>query len=328
MVSVREKVIRVKVLVTGVGGPAGRNVVSHSPETWEIVACDADSRAETRLASLGRTISRFYTVPYAREEKRFIKAVKDIVSREKIDLIIPTVDEELVTFSKNTVPLAGVNVMNSPRETVEACNDKYLFYERFRDHGFAPRYVVTNKRDDLKEFAKEKILMKPRIGRGSRGIRKFENADEIPDELINRNNVFCEYLPGYEYTADVLCDLDGNPVVIMPRKRLEVHNGVCVKGKMERNHKIIRNIEKMCRVLKFIGPINIQFKLDSGGKPKLVEANPRFSGGLPITIKAGVNTLELLNDLLEGRTISREKLEWKEIEAAQEIERPVRREER
>jgi carbamoyl-phosphate synthase large subunit len=312
-----------KVLVTGVGGPAGRNVVNHSPERWEIVACDADPRAENRFASLDRTVSKFYMVPYAREEKKFIDAVKDIVSREKIDLIIPTVDEELVTFSNNNIPIAA-NVMISPYETVETCNDKYLFYERFREHGFSPMYVVTDSRDDLKEFGKDRILMKPRIGRGSRGIRSFENVDEIPDELINRDNVFCEYLPGYEYTADVLCDLNGNPIVIIPRKRLEVHDGVCVKGKMERNQEIIGNIEKMCMVLKFIGPINIQFKLDSNGKPKLVEANPRFSGGLPITIKAGVNTLELLNDLLEGRKITKEKLKWKEIEAVQEIERPDR----
>ncbi|MCK4496627.1 MAG: ATP-grasp domain-containing protein, partial [Candidatus Aenigmarchaeota archaeon] len=139
--------------------------------------------------------------------------------------------------------------------------------------------------------------------------------------VINKNNVFCEHLPGYEYTSDVLCDLDGKPLVIMPRKRLEVYKGVCVRGKMEKNEKIIKNIEKMCEVLKFIGPINIQFKIDSNGNPKLVEANPRFSGGLPISIGAGVNTLNLLYDLLRGKKIDKEKLVWQEIECSQKIER-------
>ncbi len=317
-----------RVLVTGVGGPAGRNVVSHSPSSWEIIVCDADSRSESRISTVTRNISKFYTVPYAKEEKRFIEAVSKIVSDEKIDFIIPTVDEELVVFSKNPNAL-GTRVIISPYETISVCDDKYLFYDKFNHLGFAPKYVVTDDREDLIAcFGKNKILMKPRVGRGSRGIRNFENASGVPDKLINKENVFCEYLPGYEYTADVLCDFSGSPLVIIPRKRLEVHRGVCVKGKMEKNQEIIGNIERMCEVLKFIGPINIQFKLDSNGKPKLVEANPRFSGGLPITIKAGINTLSLLDDVIQGRKIEARNLEWEEIESTQDIEKPGEREER
>jgi carbamoyl-phosphate synthase large subunit len=308
-----------KALVTGVGGPAGMNVVSHSPENLEMVACDADPGARRKLESLGKPGIRFYKVPYA-SDGMFIGAIKEIVSKEGIDLIIPTVDEELVVFSGSRENL-DTRIIVSPFETVNICNDKYLLYERFREHGFSPRYVVTDRREDLGVLGRERIFMKPRIGRGSRGTRLFENSDEIPGSLINSSNVFCEYLPGYEYTVDVLCDLGGKPVVIMPRKRIEVFRGVCVRGKMERNGRIIRNVEKMCGVLKFIGPINIQFKLDSGGEPRLVEANPRFSGGLPISIKAGVNTLELLYDLLQGMEIDRKRLAWQEIESTQRIER-------
>ncbi len=317
-----------RVLVTGVGGPAGRNVVSHSPRSWEIIACEADPRVESKLKSLGLAVSGFHVVPYAREEKRFIEAVNKIVSREKIDFIIPTVDDELVVFSKNSDAFEA-RVIISPYETISTCDDKYLFYDKFNHLGFAPEYLVTDDREDLIAcFGKNKILMKPRVGRGSRGIRNFENASEVPDELINKGNVFCEYLPGYEYTADVLCDFSGSPLVIIPRKRLEVHRGICVKGKMEKNQEIIENIERMCEVLKFIGPINIQFKLDSNGKPKLVEANPRFSGGLPITIKSGINTISLLDDVIHGRKIEAKSLEWEEIESTQDTERLGKRENR
>ncbi len=305
-----------KVLVTGAGGPAGMNVISHSPADVGMVACDADPSAMERLGSRGKNTT-FYQVPYARDEEDFIKVIKEISSREEIDLIIPTVDEELLVFSRNRDRFRA-RVIVSPAETVETCNDKYLFYQRFIDQGFSPRHVVTDKRDDLRVFGNERLFMKPRVGRGSRGTETFENVKEIPEEQISKKNVFCEYLPGYEYTADVLCDLEGRPLVIMPRKRIEVYKGVCVRGRMERNHEIIGSIEKICDALKFIGPINIQFKMDSRVRPKLVEANPRFSGGLPITIKAGVNTPELLYDLVRGRQISRERLEWKEIEASQE----------
>ena len=69
--------------------------------------------------------------------------------------------------------------------------------------------------------------------------------------------------------------------------------------------------------LKFIGPINIQFKLDSQGIPKLVEINPRLSGGFPITAASGINTLELLYKLIKGERINPDSLVWKETESRQ-----------
>lgn len=306
-----------KVLVTGAGGPAGMNVVNHSPGSIKIVVCDADPKAREKLKSIGKSGLKFYQVPFARD-KGFLEAVNKIISSEGIELIIPTVDEELLVFSKNQKKV-NTRVMVSPPETIDVCNDKYLFYERFKELGMSPKYVVTDNRKDLEVFGKERIFMKPRVGRGSRGTRTFENAKDVPDRLINNRNIFCEYLPGYEYTSDVLCDFEGKPLVIMPRKRLEIHRGICVKGSMEKNEKIIKNIEKICEVLKFIGPINIQFKIDADGNPKLVESNPRFSGGLPISIRAGVNTPELLYDMIKGKQISKKRLEWKEIECSQEI---------
>lgn len=308
-----------KVLITGAGGPAGMNVINHSPKSISLVACDADPKAKERLDAIGRRELRFYHVPFAKD-RGFIRAINEIIAKEGIELIIPTVDEELLVLSKNQEKI-NATVMVSQTETIDVCNDKYLFYERFRELGISPKYVVTDKRKDLEVFGKEKIFMKPRVGRGSRGTRTFENAGEIPDSLINKSNVFCEYLPGYEYTSDVLCDFSGKPLVIMPRKRLEIHKGICIRGSMEKNMKIIRNIEKMCEVLKFIGPINIQFKIDAEGEPKLVESNPRFSGGLPISIRAGVNTPELLYDMIKGKRIPKKRLEWKEIECSQDIMR-------
>jgi carbamoyl-phosphate synthase large subunit len=73
----------------------------------------------------------------------------------------------------------------------------------------------------------------------------------------------------------------------------------------------------ICNTLKFIGPINIQFKLDSQGIPKLVEINPRLSGGFPLTVASGVNSLEILYKLIKGEQINPKELEWNETESRQ-----------
>ena len=41
-----------------------------------------------------------------------------------------------------------------------------------------------------------------------------------------------EYLPGKEYTVDVLSDLDGNSLLAIPRERIEVKAGISSKGKI------------------------------------------------------------------------------------------------
>lgn len=298
-----------RILVTGLGGPAGTNVVNLLPSGSVVAACDSDPKKREELVRTGNSGVRFYTVPHARSHDAFKRAMNEIIKRENIDVLIPTVDEELPVFSYRPAHF-NARVVVSPYITIKTCNDKALLYERLREEPFCPRYAVTDSRQGLAVFGPEQVFMKPRQGRGSRGTRSFQNYMEIPGELINRDNVFCEHLPGQEYTADVLCDLEGNPVVIVPRKRLDVRDGISTRGETQRHPEIEENIKKLCSILRLVGPSNMQFKADATGRMKLVEINPRFSGGLPITAESGANTAELLYRMLSGKSVPQ--ADWRE----------------
>jgi carbamoyl-phosphate synthase large subunit len=298
-----------RILVTGLGGPAGTNVVNYLPEGSVVAACDADPRKREELIRTGKTGVRFYTVPHASSQDAFKRAINEIIKRENIDVIIPTVDEELMVFSYRPEHFNARAVV-SPYMTIKTCNDKALLYEKIREETFCPRCAVTDKKQELAIFGTWPIFMKPRIGRGSAGTHHFQNYTEISQELITRDRVFCEHLPGQEYTVDVLCDLGGSPLVIVPRKRLEVRGGISMKGETQRHPEIEEKVKKLCSILKFIGPVNMQFKADDSGSMKLVEINPRFSGGLPITADAGANTAGLLCRMLSGETVFPP--EWRE----------------
>jgi carbamoyl-phosphate synthase large subunit len=298
-----------RILVTGLGGPAGINVVSLLPRGSVVAACDSNPRKREDLLRTGNSGVRFYTVPHARSHEAFKRAANEIIKRERIDVLIPTVDEELLVFSYRPAHF-NARVVVSPYMTVKTCDDKALLYESVRDEPFCPGFVVTDRRQGLASFGPGPVFMKPRRGRGSRGARLFKNYTEIPRELINTSNVFCEYLPGQEYTADVLCDLEGNLVLAVPRKRLEVIRGISKRGETQRHPEIEENVKKLCGILKFIGPSNMQFKADTSGEMKLVEINPRFSGGLPITAEAGADVPGFLYSMLSGKGIPQ--TEWRE----------------
>jgi PylC-like, N-terminal domain/ATP-grasp in the biosynthetic pathway with Ter operon len=55
--------------------------------------------------------------------------------------------------------------------------------------------------------------------------------------------------------------------------------------------------------LEFHGPVNIQCRT-LRGIPTVFEINPRFSGGIPLTIAAGADFPRMLVDLAHGRTLA------------------------
>lgn len=306
-----------RILVTGAGGPAGTNMIALFPEPKNLVACDSDKSVPERLNIIGKQDVRFYRVPAAMDAG-FLDAVRKIVADEEIDLIVPTVDEELAVISRNADSF-GAPVLISPKKTIETCLDKSLLYSHMSGEDFCPRFIVASKREDLEVFGNESVFMKPRSGRGSRGVMLFSSASDVPDDMINDKNVFCENLPGIEYTVDCLFDLEGRLLVAIPRIRIETLKGISIRGKTEKNHKVIKNVVIISKLLGFFGPVNMQFKLDTEGMPKLVEINPRLSGGLPLSVASGVDVPRLLPEIAQGKKINPNRLKWKETESFNDI---------
>jgi len=197
-----------------------------------------------------------------------------------------TVDEEIEVLSKYYNKYKKHFILHPP-DTVDICLDKYKTYKYFSNK--LPEIVPEFSLDpgDLKS---EIIFKKPRRGRGSRGI-EAKRKNEIKKE---EGFIYIEYLHGKEWTVDIITDKEGNPMVIVPRIRLKTRGGVSVVSKVELNEKIISLSKKILENLLFTGPLNIQFKENNRGEPKVQEINLRFSGGMDITIAAGINLPKML----------------------------------
>jgi carbamoyl-phosphate synthase large subunit len=57
------------------------------------------------------------------------------------------------------------------------------------------------------------------------------------------------------------------------------------------------------RALRFAGAINIQCRIVDG-RPIIFEINPRFSGGIPLTIAAGADFPQMLVQLARGERVT------------------------
>jgi carbamoyl-phosphate synthase large subunit len=112
-----------------------------------------------------------------------------------------------------------------------------------------------------------------------------------------------EYLDGPEFTLDLLCDFDGRPLSVVPRERVVIRAGVIDRGRTVQDRPLIDLALACAEVFRFAGPVNIQCRMVDGS-PKVFEINPRFSGGIPLTIAAGADFPAKLVDLALGRPVA------------------------
>ncbi len=61
--------------------------------------------------------------------------------------------------------------------------------------------------------------------------------------------------------------------------------------------------ESCAAALPFAGPVNVQCRIVDG-RPVVFEINPRFSGGIPLTIHAGADFPRMLVELALGMPVA------------------------
>jgi carbamoyl-phosphate synthase large subunit len=115
--------------------------------------------------------------------------------------------------------------------------------------------------------------------------------------------IFQQYLPGTEYTIDVLSNLEGEPIIAVPRIRLQTKAGISTMGKIVKDENISETCKSVAKYLKIRGPCCIQMKESEEGILKIVEVNPRLGGGTIFTTLAGANFPAMILDMVKGKKL-------------------------
>jgi carbamoyl-phosphate synthase large subunit len=245
---------------------------------------------------------RAYQVPLA-SDPGYADEVLAICQAERVGLVIPTIDDELTLFGYAAAAFerAGVFVVVSPSDTTMLCSDKYQTCRTLAERGVsaAPSYLPSELPDDP-AFP---LFIKPRHGRGGIGATAARNRRELEFFLTYVDDpIVQQYLDGPEFTIDVLCDFAGRALSIVPRERVVIRAGVIDRGRTVNDPRLIALAQACVEALPFAGPINIQCRI-VGGIPIVFEINPRFSGGIALTIESGADFPSMLLTLAAGEAV-------------------------
>ena len=235
----------------------------------------------------------------------YISQLLKICKQEKIDCLIPTIDTDLLVLAENrgAFEKIGTKVFVAAPDKIKLCRNKNYTADYFISIGLnSPK--PTN---DVEKYTYGfPAFIKPKDGSSSINAYKVETradlkvfANKIGDYVIQ------PFISGKEYTIDVFCDLEGNPIYITPRERIEIRAGEVLKTRICQNNQMIEEIKKLVADFKPIGGITVQLIRDEKERKNYyIEINPRFGGGAPLSMKAGADSAAATIKILQGEKLS------------------------
>jgi carbamoyl-phosphate synthase large subunit len=292
---------KVRVMVTGAGGPAAVSVMKSlsADPSVSLVAADMDPWA----AGLYLVPPDARTLVPAGSDPGFADVALARCLAMGADVLIPTCDAELLPLGRARAGFreAGVELLLAPDRALDVCLDKLALVERCAGRVPVPRTERLDQADPgLWTYP---VMVKPRRGSGSRGISMVGSAQELAEMQASADYLVQEYLPGTEYSIDVLADVTGHVVASVPRVRERVDSGVSVAGRTLHDAELERLGADMAVVTGLTYVANVQFRRDASGRPALLEVNPRFPGTMPLTVASGVDMPLMALDALRGKPL-------------------------
>ncbi|KAB7664867.1 ATP-grasp domain-containing protein [Bacillus sp. B1-b2] len=241
----------------------------------------------------------------------------DFCRTHNIDIFVPRKENVLISRHLKKFTDIGVEVLVCPdANLMDMLDDKEGTYELMKNHPdlknvvHIPEYRIVRTAEEFKEAyyqLKDKghtVCFKPVIGEGGQGFRVIqEQLTSIHDlfyegvshnitlehayQILIQQKEFpplmvLEYLDGVEYSIDCLA-YDGELMAAIPRKK-----GQGRVRELEENKELIHLAKEINKALHIPYIYNIQVRYKEG-IPKLLEINPRMSGGLHYSCLAGIN---------------------------------------
>ena len=289
---------------------------------------------------LRKLIDKYYQVPPYTDSK-YVDVLLEICKKEKVDVFFPHISMELpIILNKiNDFKNLGVKVAITDNKTLNIANNKLKLYEYMKEKGLTvPKYYEIKNSNDLRENAKKlgfpevPVVVKVTENSGSRGVRivknnisraeiflhqkpnsfniSMEDMCKTIDECTNLpDTIVMEYIPGCEYTVDLLAD-HGKTLYIAGRRNYESSMSIAMATYTEKKEEAYELCKNIVSLLKLDGNIGFDFMLDKDDNPILTDLNPRVTATIVLYKEAGLNLPYLRIKQLLGEELPEANLKY------------------
>jgi len=260
-----------------------------------------------------RLAHAFHTEPTGLAPEEYVDWCVAFCREQRIDIFVPGREATLLAGAHERFEAIGTRVLSTASAaTLQFIHDKARFYEE----AVLPEAPVAEFRrfENAVEFEAAydalrrrhaKLCVKPShsiYGLGFAILDAQRSSAEIllagaeyhvslddfrralPGMGQFRTMLLMEYLDGREYSVDCVGDNGRLVAAVARRKSAQSGSGQRIDGRAD----ILHATASLARDLGLNGFFNVQFR-EAGGRARLLEINPRMSGGIAMACMAGPN---------------------------------------
>lgn len=295
------------VLVTAIGSFSAYGVISNLKKSYRVIGTDIYDR---RWVSTSLLVDKFFQVTKAIDREEFVKEILDICKEESVDYIFPLTDIEVDTFNQYRDKFVDnqITLCMSSEKTISLCRDKWKTHELMEQAGFDGNIPTAFLSDFDVEQAEYPLILKPLDGRSSNGLYRIQNRSELTSALNVienfRNYIVQKLISGNVVTVDICRNKRTGAVVCLPREELlRTLNGAGTSVYVFRDKKLEDLCKNIAELFDIQGTVNFEFIKGGEGQYYFLECNPRFSGGVAFSCKAGYDFINNAIRCFDGQDI-------------------------
>ena len=281
-----------KILFTAGGSPGNELIFRNLKSDHDIWFADADLDRISNVIPKDRRIS----VPLV-SQPGYFAIILDFCSSENIELIVPGIDEELIKMHECFEFIEQTSLYLPSKLFIDNMLDKYISMKILSKLEIP--VPLTLRLEDANKFNSFPLILKPRWGRGSRGVQVVTKKKELElytkIKKLNNDEYVCQtYEEGEEYTIQVV-NFKNNTLII-PLKVL-LKKGVTLTAEIDLDKNIIDLCKKLATKFDEKNIFNVQLiKSFKDNSLKVFEVNPRFSTTSCILSSLGIDPFKIDSD--------------------------------
>lgn len=271
-----------------------------------ILVTDSDPHAPSRA------FADHFVVAPAVINSNYEAWLDTLLLTERIDLAISLNDFELSKWANFESNLASADrLLRLAPDTQKVVEDKLQAALCLRTNGVPVPDTRTADEvlDNLTNSHAVDFVTKGRFGSASRGLRfatssglpsaVSEAVQEVTDPFGLKADptdprslgliVVQPHIHGQEFGIDVVCDLDGQYVTTLARRKIAMRAGETDRAESVDAAPFEALGRQIAKAIPHRGIIDVDVIIDTNENPWVIDINPRFGGGYPFSHLAGAN---------------------------------------
>ena len=214
--------------------------------------------------------------------EKFHEEIIEIINKHSVNAYLPLMPDEIIMASslkKSLLLPPDIRILAPSTEFASKATDKWQTAQLLEAAGLpTPKTYLA----EAIEKGTDNLILKPRFGTGSKGVRMAQPGEIFDDSL----EILQEVCTGPEVTVDAFSDPEYRFTWSVCRERIEIKSGVSTKCRVYRDAELNELAARLAKEADLSGSFCFQV-MRRAGEWMIIDVNPRPGAATSMCLVTG-----------------------------------------